>query len=134
MNDFISRQEAIKRATADHDFYRGATLPTDKARRDELLNVMCWLNELPSVGPQWTLCSEKMPEEHEWIGTKKFGTTISDKVYVTFENPKGERFCRHLCFENGKLSPSDQQTIDVWYKESVPIAWMPFPEPYKGDK
>ena len=53
MNDLISRQAAIERATHDHDFYRGATLPTDKARRDELLNVMCWLNELPSAEPQW---------------------------------------------------------------------------------
>lgn len=133
IDDLISREEAIKRATADHDFYRGATLPTDKARRDELLNVMCWLNELPSAEPQWILCSEKMPEEHEWIGTKRFGTTISDKVYVTFESPTGERFCRHLCFENGKLSPPDQQTIDVWYKGSVPIAWKPFPKPYEGE-
>ena len=90
--------------------------------------------QLVSAEPQWILLSERLPEEHEWIGTKKFGTTISDKVYVTFESPKGERFCRHLCFENGKLSPPDQQTIDVWYKGSVPIAWMPFPEPYKGDR
>jgi hypothetical protein len=52
MDDLISREEAIKRATADHDFYRGATLPTDKARRDELLNVMCWLNELLSAQPE----------------------------------------------------------------------------------
>ena len=48
-DDTISRQAAIDRATKDHDFYKGATTPTNKARRDELLNVMCWLNELPSA-------------------------------------------------------------------------------------
>lgn len=82
---------------------------------------------------KWIPCSERMPDEHEWLGTKKFGTTISDEVYVTFETPKGERFCKHLKFQNKKLSDYDQHTIDVFYKGSKPIAWMPLPEPYRGD-
>ena len=81
--------------------------------------------------PQWILCDERMPEEHEWIGTKKFGTTISDEVYVTFENEKGERFCKHLSFQNGKLSRYDQFHMDTWFKGSKPIAWMPLPEVYE---
>ena len=79
----------------------------------------------------WIPCSERMPDEHEWLGTKEFGTTISDEVYVTFETPKGERFCKHLNFQNKKLSDYDQHTIDVFYKGSKPIAWMPLPEPYE---
>lgn len=82
---------------------------------------------------RWIPCNEQMPEEHEWIGTKLFGTMISDNVFITFENPKGERFTKYLSFQNGKLSPSDQQTIDVFYKCSVPIAWMPRPEPWEGE-
>lgn len=82
--------------------------------------------------PHWIPCSERMPEEHEWIGTNRFGTTISEEVYVTFENPKGERFTKHLSFQNGKLSSFDQREIDVFHKGSAPIAWMPLPEPYKG--
>ena len=82
----------------------------------------------------WIPCSERMPEEHEWIGTNRFGTTISAEVYVTFENPKGERFTEHLSFQNGKLSSFDQRKIDAFYKGSVPIAWMPLPEPYKESK
>ena len=82
--------------------------------------------------PQWILCDERMPEEHEWIGTKKFGTTISDEVYVTFENEKGERFCKHLSFQNGELSRYDQFHMDTWFKGSKPIAWMPLPEPKGG--
>lgn len=80
--------------------------------------------------PQWILCDERMPEEHAWIGTKKFGTTISDEVYVTFENEKGERFCQHMKFQNGELSRYDQFHMDTWFKGSKPIAWMPLPEPY----
>lgn len=83
---------------------------------------------------EWIPCSERMPEEHEWMGTKRFGTTISDEVYVTFENPKGERFCKHLSFQNGKLSGFDQSTIDAFYKGSKPIAWMPLPKPYAERK
>lgn len=80
----------------------------------------------------WILCSERMPEEHEWMGTKKFGTTISDEVYVTFEAPDGERFAEHISFQNGKLSSVDEQRMKVWYKGAKPIAWMPPLEPYAG--
>ena len=52
MSDLISRQAAIEKATKEHDFFSGATTPTDKARRDELLNVICWLGELPSAQPK----------------------------------------------------------------------------------
>lgn len=92
------------------------------------------IDEQPTISlePDWTPCSEQMPKEHEWLGTKRFGTTISDEVYVTFESPKGERFCRHLSFQNGKLSAFDQSTIDAFFKGSRPVAWMSLPEPYKG--
>jgi hypothetical protein len=93
-----------------------------------------WVQEIieaDHVG-KWISVSEKMPEEHEWIGTKRFGTTMSNEVYVTFENPKGDRFTKHLSFQNGKLSLADQQRINALYKGSVPVAWMPLPEPYKA--
>lgn len=83
-------------------------------------------------GTKWDLCSERMPEEHEWIGTKTFGTTISDEVYVTFESPKGERFTKHLNFQNSKVPSFRQREIDEFYKGSAPIAWKPLPEPYRG--
>ena len=86
----------------------------------------------PEIPDSWIPCSKKMPEEHEWIGTKKFGTTISDEVYVTFENPKGERFTKHLSFQNGKVPNFEQRTIDAFYKGSVPIAWMEKPKPWEG--
>lgn len=82
----------------------------------------------------WIPVTERMPEEHEWLGTKRFGTTKSDEVYVTFENPKGERFCMHLSFQNGKLSAFDQSTIDAFCKGSRPVAWKPMPEPYQGSR
>ena len=64
-NDLISRAAAIERATKDHDFYKGATTPADKARRDELLNVMCWLGELPSAQPYTDEEIQKIQELEE---------------------------------------------------------------------
>ena len=96
-----------------------------------IISVCKWLM---SFTYWWIPCSERMPEEHAWIGTKKFGTTISDEVYVTFENEKGERFCKHLSFQNGELSRHDQFLMETWFKGSKPIAWMPLPEPYKPNK
>ena len=99
-----------------------------------IISVCKWLVEIAekAVSPyRWIPCSERMPEEHEWIGTKKFGTTISDEVYVAFENEKGERFCQHMKFQNGELSRYDQFHMDTWFKGSKPIAWMPLPEAYK---
>lgn len=113
MSDLISRQVAIERATKEHDFYRGASLLADKARRDELLNVMCWLNELPSAEPQWIPVSEKLPK-------------YSDSVLISacgYEIDIGSYYC------------------DKWHingcgpvEDGIVIAWMPLPKPYKGDK
>jgi hypothetical protein len=83
---------------------------------------------------RWIPVTERLPEEHEWIGTKRFGTTISDEVFVTFEAPDGQRFTDHISFQNGRLSRSDEQRMKVLYKGAKPIAWMPLPEPYKAER
>ena len=120
MNDLISRKALCDYALNQKD---KSVTPNDIMR-------------FPSAQPEqrWIPCSERMPEEHDWIGTKKLGTTISDEVYVTFENPRGSNFCKHLSFQNGKLSAFDKSTIDAFYKGSKPIAWMPLPEPYRGER
>jgi hypothetical protein len=99
-------------------------------------DVCTAIDDAPTIEPdsKWIPCSERMPEEHEWLGTKKFGTTISDDVYVTFESQKGERFCKHITFQNGELSRYDKAFMEAWYEDSKPIAWMPLPEPYQEVK
>jgi hypothetical protein len=83
--------------------------------------------------PEWIPVGERMPEEHEWLGTEKFGTTISNEVYVTFETPDGQRLAKHISFQNGKLSSVDEQRMKVWFKGAKPIAWKPLPKPWKGE-
>lgn len=81
----------------------------------------------------WIPCSERLPEEHEWIGTKTFGTTISDNVFVTLEATNGKRFTDYTRLQNGKLSLSKQAEWDTISKGIKLIAWMPSPEPYKAE-
>ena len=126
MNDLISRQAAIDAA---RDWYEGLICGSFKGLEKRL-------RALPSAQPEqrWIPCSERLPGEHEWLGTKKFGTTISNEVYVTFEAPDGQRFAKHISFQNGKLSPVDEQRMKVWFKGAKPIAWMPLPEPYREER
>lgn len=83
---------------------------------------------------RWIPVSAGMPEEHKWIGTEHFGTTISDEVYVTVEVPSGERITRHMCFQNGSIPSFEQRSIDAFYKGGKAVAWRPLPEPYTEDE
>lgn len=132
IGDCISRQAAIERATKDHDFYKGATIPTDKARRDELLNVMCWLGELPSAQPeqQWIPCSERLPEE-------------DTEVLISYRYKEGEGDTDHVniditsygttCFGGREIHTLKEwrQPFDYFHANYEVIAWMPLPEPYR---
>ena len=82
---------------------------------------------------EWIPVSERLPKEREWIGTKKFGTTKSDTILMTFD-VDGTRFVKPLSLQNGKLSRPDEQTMDAFYKGCWKmLAWMPLPEPYRED-
>lgn len=123
-NDLISRQDAIERATKEHDFYKGATIPTDKARRDELLNVMCWLGELPSAQPEprWIPCSERLPEERGFYLVSVGAPYKTVRVYE-YKPCEG--------YENENLWKSDDGSYCFnWFVK----AWMPLPEPWKGEQ
>ena len=78
---------------------------------------------------EWIPCEERLPEEREWIGTKQFGTTISDIVLITFD-VHGEKFVKPMSLQNGELSRADKKTMDAFYKDWNMLAWMPLPEPY----
>lgn len=133
MSDLIDRQEALK-ALEKHEKSNGHNYTMFAAIVSECEEI---IRDVPSTQPveyRWIPCSEQMPEEREWIGTKMFGTTISDTVHVTFENENGERFVKQISFQDGKLSRYDQRTIDVIFEGSKPIEWCPFPKPWEGVK
>lgn len=126
MNDNISRQAAIDAIIAkpawhnkQGSWYHGS----------DIRNA---LEHLPSID-QWIPFSERKPAEREWIGTKTFGTTISDEILITFD-VNGKRFVRPMNLQNGELSGTDKSSMDAFFKGWKMIAWMPLPEPHKGDE
>lgn len=83
---------------------------------------------------EWIPCSERLPEEDFWSGR---GRQFSEHVLVTIVNRGNddERFTDIAQTVDGIW----QLSHDVDGDCSLPnwcevIAWMPLPEPYKGDK
>ena len=116
MNDNISRQAVLKWLETEWD--------------GMVTSVFDGVEQLPSTD-QWIPFSERKPAEREWIGTKTFGTTISDEILITFD-VNGKRFVRPMNLQNGELSGTDKSSMDAFFKGWKMIAWMPLPEPYKG--
>ena len=80
-------------------------------------------------------CAQEYRQLAEWLKElKQLREQISDEVYVTFETPEGERFTKHLSFQNGKVSNFVQREIDAFYKGSVPVAWRSLPEPLESQE
>lgn len=83
---------------------------------------------------EWIPVSEKLPEEHDSIFAKLYGTykwdsslyrTISNKVLVTVEYDDGTRIVKESYTRDGEWK--DEKNI-INYKV---VAWMEMPEPYK---
>ena len=143
MEDLDTAIKSLKQPDSDACVNRQATL-------DAIIKELCIKDEsyllqsekviynvvknMPPATPtqRWIPVSEGLPEEHEWIGTKQFKTTISDNVYVTFETPDGARFTDYIRLQNGKPSLSKQCELDAISKDIKLTAWMPLPKPYEG--
>lgn len=83
-------------------------------------------NELPSVTPQptrWIPCSERLPEEEGWY-------------LVTIQSDKTEkRRTENDLFAIG-IAEAHKHTPYKFCKDGhrqTVVAWMPIPEPYKGE-
>ena len=125
----------------DADIYVTANLYDDEHEeyRNERITIADCLDRFTDEGcptegkpkQQWIPVSERLPDEQEWLGTKMFGTTISDKICITFDD-NGKRFVKVMSLQNGELSDSDKKMMDVFHKGWKMLAWMPLPTPYKG--
>ncbi len=95
------------------------------------------IDEQPTIEPQkWIPCSERMPEEHDSIFSKFYGTEkwrdamfrkTSKTVIITVEHLDGTR----------QTAPC--HTIDGEWNQSIKgmgkvLAWQPLPDPYKEAK
>ena len=111
MNDLISRQAAIEAVHKEFD----ECLVWDESGETTANEVEKILEELPSAQPQrWIPCSERLPEDGTWN-----------------------------IFTDGKKISIGRYKFDVishfwpeprWFDLEDAIAWMPLPEPWKGEE
>lgn len=105
---------------------------------EEMSKSMDLLKDLANKADsfEWIPVSEKMPEEHDSIFARLYGTdkwddafwrTKSKEVLVTIECEDGTRIVASSHTTDGKWSIEKKTTL---IKRKV-VAWMPYPEPYK---
>ena len=130
MDDLIKRQDAIT-AYCEHECgIKGMT-------RENCGATDCGtIFDDISSAQQWIPCSERLPEEDFWNGR---GPQFSDHVLVTIVT--------HVNEDEQFTFTDMAQTVDGTWQLShgvdgdcgLPnwcevIAWMPLPEPYKGEE
>lgn len=109
-------------------------LPSD----DEIYNAQMVLLKLvdKSESFEWIPVSERLPDEHDSVFAKLYGTDAwksgywrrtSNKVLVTVEYNDGTRIVKESHTHDGE-----------WFDEKrnincKVIAWMPFPKPYNKE-
>lgn len=88
------------------------------------IRAMETIKKLPPAQPEqrWILCSERLPEEDNWLGGS--GRQFSDEVLVSVANCNDEDIWTDI-----------SQTINGEWVLELPshckiIAWMSLPEPY----
>ena len=121
MSDLISREVALKRAET-------CTF-TDK---NEKRKFMDWMNYCldAAIEPQWIPCNEKLPEESgEYLVWYDCGEDIEGCCVENFDAGVGAfgRWCDE--YDAYTLGFLDSEFI--YFDEAV--AWMPLPQPYKGE-
>ena len=78
--------------------------------------------------PYWIPCEEEMPKEKDAGVLQKIGIqNKSDNVFVTIDTEKG-RMVEIACTWDGMWKWDGMMAFPKWKI----IAWMPFPEPYRG--
>lgn len=132
MAEYIEREALIREISSDMTLFIGD--PDAVQKHDEQCNyaISC-VEDAPAVKPEpnWIPVSERLPEEHDSIFMRFYGTEkwkegmfkkVSDEVNVTIEYVNGSKKVTHCKTHDGKWNISSifQATI---------THWMPLPKP-----
>lgn len=137
MDDFISRQAAIDRlnsirpVSTEGEYVHGIDVGLAMAR--------VAIKEQPSA-QQWISCSERLPKDTDPVNI----TWVNHKPESYYANIKDKPFTATGCYCDGKwywysvtcqdyLDEYRYCSVDAMDEEIEVIAWMPLPEPWKGD-
>ena len=106
---------------------------------EEMSNSMDLLTDLANKADslEWIPVSERLPDEHDSIFAKSYGT---DKWDNMFWRTTSNRVIATIKYNDGTVIVKEAFTHDgEWTveKENINrkvIAWMPLPNPYKGNQ
>lgn len=122
MNDLIKKKEVIERA-------EGCTF-TDESMKKMWMYWLKYCLEVPAE-PQWIPCSERLPKEKGWYQC----TCRDNEIWNTdgivrdlYWYPSLEEFVDNIRYER-----NDLKEIEKFFWTKYVVAWMPLPEPYKGE-
>jgi len=131
MSDLISRQAAID-ALHMHLMYRMGT-DSNKKRLDD------WINSLPSAEPDMSEYSDKL-----WKAAYERGKAEAQQRWIPCSERLPEpRADVWTCSDIGQIQGYYEENVGIWYAsfgqgrdylELYVTAWMPLPEPYKGEQ
>lgn len=122
VNDTISRQAAVDATWFEPSYTDPLNVLTEVRDR---------LKALPSAQPEphWIPCSERLPDEDYWTGAN---FQYSADVLMTVYNAEDEETIIDYghTVDGSWYSDTTDCLVPSWWEV---LAWMPLPEPYKGD-
>lgn len=111
-----------------------ASLPSDNEIFDSMDTLRQLVDKVDSF--EWIPVSEKLPEEHDSIFAKLYGTdkwdsnlwrTTSNRVLVTVKYDDGTRFVKESHTRDGEWA-DEKKCINCKV-----VTWSPLPSPYKEE-
>ena len=120
----VDKEELIKALKYDRDQY-------EKGYQDGITET--------NVG-KWIPCSERLPDDYEivnitWVNRnpEPYYKSIKDKPFTGTAIYYNGKWYWYSCVCEDYLAECGDSTCDRMDKDIEVIAWMPLPEPYKGE-
>ena len=133
MSDLISRQAAIKYLMTNMNWYDEDGYESDDDYKRECITEL--INGVPSAQPEqrWIPCSERLPEIKQHVLLSCYGRVIYGRMISKDGNGGYPVF--EICDSVGEKRPIVlETTVHSEFTTSRIIAWMPLPEPWKGEE
>lgn len=126
MSDLISREVLLERLEKEQEIYE------NNMASPSFWTALSVIRHMPTVKivPQWTPCSERLPEIKGWYHCTCNDEEVWGKPIVRdlYYYPGLKAFVDNIRYEMNGL-----KDIQKYNWSKYVTAWMPLPQPYKGE-